>query len=98
MNVWKFSAGLSLILVVALAVLLAWGQLFRPILEEGKGLEAKKAELEGRVAELEAQVKDLREKQERLESDPRFVEKIAREDLGFAKEGETVFKFVEDTP
>ena len=36
--------------------------------------------------------------QERLESDPRFVEKIAREDLGYAKEGEIVFKFVEEAP
>lgn len=85
-------------LVAVLAVALAWGAVFRPVLREEDELRAKKAELEARVANLEAQVRTLRENQERLQSDPRFVEKIAREDLGYAKEGETIFKFVESTP
>ena len=38
----------------------------------------------------------LRLKQERLQEDPRFVEKIARENLGYAKPGETIFRFVDD--
>lgn len=83
---------------VALAILLTWGAVFRPVLEERTALEAKKAELEVKVADLEAQLKELRENQARLESDPRFVEKVAREDLGYAKPGETVFRFVEDKP
>ena len=83
---------------VVLAVLLAWGAVFRPVLEDKASLEAKKAELEAKVADLESQLKELRENQERLESDPRFVEKVAREDLGYAKPGEMVFRFVEDKP
>ena len=37
----------------------------------------------------------LKWKQEKLQEDPRFIEKIAREDLGYAKPGETVFRFEE---
>ena len=41
----------------------------------------------------------LRLKQARLQEDPRFIEKIAREKLGYAKPGETVFRFEdEDEP
>ena len=37
--------------------------------------------------------------QEKLQEDPTFVEKIAREDLNYAKPGETIFRFVdEDKP
>ena len=38
----------------------------------------------------------LKLKQEKLQEDPRFIEKIAREDLGYAKPGETVFRFVDE--
>lgn len=98
MNVWKFISGLCIVIGVVLAVVLAWGAVFRPVLEDRSELEAKKAELEAKVVDLEAQLKELRENQARLEADPRFVEKVAREDLGYAKPGETVFRFVEDKP
>ena len=98
MNVWKFISGVCLLLVIGLAVALLWGGVFRPVLKEREALEAEKAALEARQAELEARLRELREMQARLESDPRFVEKIAREDLGYAKDGEVVFKFVEEAP
>lgn len=95
---WKFISGVCVLLVIGLAAVLLWGGVFRPVLKERESLEAEKAALEARRAELEARLRELKEMQERLESDPRFVEKIAREDLGYAKEGEIVFKFVEDAP
>ena len=42
------------------------------------------------------QLRMLKLKQEKLQEDPRFIEKIAREDLGYAKPGETVFRFVDE--
>jgi cell division protein FtsB len=60
-------------------------------------------ELQGRHEKMQEDVRleeeleqHLREKRERLLNDPRFVEKIAREELGLAKPGETVFKFTDD--
>ena len=38
----------------------------------------------------------LKLKQEKLQEDPHFIEKIAREKLGYAKPGETVFRFVDE--
>ncbi len=42
------------------------------------------------------QLRMLKLKQEKLQEDPRFIEKIAREDLGYAKPGETIFRFVDE--
>ena len=42
------------------------------------------------------QLRQLKRKQEKLQEDPTFVEKIAREDLNYAKPGETIFRFVDE--
>ncbi|MGD8718343.1 MAG: septum formation initiator family protein [Candidatus Zixiibacteriota bacterium] len=52
------------------------------------------ARLSTEVEELRHENALLREELERLD-DPEAVEKIAREELGLVKEGETVYRFVE---
>ena len=47
------------------------------------------------IAFLEEENTALREEIRRLESDPFTLERWAREQLGYVKEGETVFQFVE---
>ena len=47
------------------------------------------------IALLEEKNTALREEIRRLESDPFTLERWARERLGYVKEGETVFQFVE---
>ena len=83
-------------LCVAIGLPVAWAALYRPLVARTRSLETREAELTAEVARLEARLAELRENQERLETDARFVEKIAREELGYAKEGETVFRFVEE--
>lgn len=61
-------------------------------------LEARERQLREEVELEQELLRHLQTKQERLRSDPRFVEKIAREELGLAKPGETVFKFIDDAP
>ena len=51
------------------------------------------AALERDVSTLRAQSEKLAAAVERLRSDPLYVEKLAREDLGLVREGETVLKF-----
>jgi cell division protein FtsB len=51
-------------------------------------------QLSAEVEELRHENELLREELERLD-DPEAVEKIAREELGLVKEGETVYRFVE---
>jgi cell division protein FtsB len=54
-------------------------------------------ELKARVAELKDENQKLREEIERLTSDPKYLEKVAREELGMVKPDEVVFH-LPDTP
>jgi len=45
------------------------------------------------VARLSEQQKKLEELAERLRNDPAYIEKVAREEMGMVREGETVLKF-----
>jgi cell division protein FtsB len=49
--------------------------------------------LEREVAALRVQSEKLTATVERLRDDPAYVEKLAREELGLAREGETILKF-----
>ena len=49
--------------------------------------------LEGRTRALQHENERLREKVYRLANDDQYLEKVAREELGLAKEGEVVYRF-----
>ncbi|OGV47029.1 MAG: hypothetical protein A2X46_07615 [Lentisphaerae bacterium GWF2_57_35] len=72
--------------------------MFWPQIRQQQELQRKEAILEEDIRLEEEMIKHLKVQQERLRSDPRFVEKIAREELGYAKPDETIFKFVDDEP
>ena len=95
MNIWvflyRFAWSLLAILIVG-AVCAAIYPKFRQYHE----LQSRNEKMQEDVRLEEELEQHLREKRERLLNDPRFVEKIAREELGLAKPGETVFKFTDD--
>ena len=97
MNIWVtlYRMGwtaLGILFVVGVAAL------FLPPLRQYQDLRQKKVALQEDVLQEEDMLNHLRKQQERLRTDPRFVEKIAREEWGYAKTNETVFKFVDDEP
>lgn len=97
MNAWKFTQRICLIASVVLVVGIVL-RLFLPKIEEQKRMRAQ-AEMLRRDIQREAeQLRMLKRKQEKLQEDPTFVEKIAREDLNYAKPGETIFRFVDEDP
>ena len=51
------------------------------------------ATLERDIATLRAQTEKLNQTVDRLRNDPAYIEKLAREDLGYVRQGETVLKF-----
>lgn len=55
-------------------------------------LNQRKQELRERTHNLEQESAELREKIDRLRIDPALLERIAREEYGMKKEGETVYK------
>lgn len=55
-------------------------------------LYSQKQELQERTKELEQRSEELKAKIEKLNNDPALLEKIAREEYGMRKPGETVYK------
>lgn len=56
------------------------------------------AALEKKSDSLEKEMRDLRRQIEALEQDPVALEKHAREEVGFAKPGETIYVFPSKKP
>lgn len=95
MNFWKFIQRVCLIL----AVLLLAGivvRLFIPQIDRIREYRTTEAQVRQDIQREAEQLRMLKLKQEKLQEDPRFIEKIAREDLGYAKPGETVFRFTDE--
>jgi cell division protein FtsB len=81
--------GGAAVIVLALGLAVYGGESLVRVLQMKRDVEA----LERDVATLRGQSEKLAATVERLRSDPLYVEKLAREDLGLAREGETILKF-----
>jgi cell division protein FtsB len=55
-------------------------------------------QLEAELATLRAQTEKLTATIDKLRHDPAYIEKLAREDLGYVREGETILKFPTPRP
>lgn len=55
-------------------------------------LSQEKDDLKHKTEELQTSTSDLKSNIEKLENDPDLLERIAREEYGMKKEGETVYK------
>ena len=56
----------------------------------------EKRELRLEIKKLEAKIIDLEVERKRLKNDLYYIERVAREKYGMAKEGEKIYKFVEE--
>lgn len=71
----------------------------------GAGALARVSEMRREIQAQERELAALRERTEalarqvdRLRNDPAYIEQLAREDLGYVREGETVLKFPRQRP
>lgn len=76
--------------VVAVAIAL----LFMPQMEKRAEMQARLDELREDAANANARHQDYRVRQERFQTDPRYVEQVAHE-IGMVNPGEIIFKFHE---
>jgi len=95
MNVGKFIQRICLILIVILIIGIVI-RFFLPVLHRQQELRSREAAVALNIHQEAEQLRLLKWKQEKLQEDPTFIEKTAREDLGYAKPGETIFRFVDE--
>jgi len=94
MNFWTYVYRFSWIVLGILALILG-ASLFLPQLRQYQELQRRKAAIEEEIRLEQQLLAHLKRQQERLRRDPRFVERIAREEFGLAKPGETIFRFLD---
>ena len=89
---WRLAAVVVTVLALALAVFAGRNTiaLWR--------MQREIAAAERDVARLSAQQKKLEELAERLRNDPAYLEKVAREEMGMVRAGETILKFPSQPP
>ena len=82
------------LLLIAGALLIAvW---YLPLIKQNERMRKEILRLETQLQKEEESSKQLRAAIESLRSDPKAVERLARERLGYARPGETVVRF--ETP
>ena len=75
------------------ALTLFAGLFFLRTYGELRGLQAQRQESERRLADLELRITEEKRTLERLRTDPAFVERMIRKNLGYARPDEVVFRF-----
>ncbi len=82
--------------IVAFAILIILVWIFAPGFFKFKELSQKNKELERKIQELKISNTGLIEETERLQHDLVYIEKVARERLSVAKEGEIIYKILSE--
>ena len=79
--------------LVVVAVLLLIGTCYLPVIQENARMEAQIVKLQAQVATEDQKSKQLQNQIDALQNDPKTVERLAREKLGYARPDETVIYF-----
>jgi len=86
----KSSLSPFLLLIIAVILICC----FAPWFIKLKRLRAREVELLNKIEELKRSNLRLEREEERLTSDPIYIEKMIRQKLGLSGEGETVYKVI----
>ena len=79
-----------LLFIFAFVVLIS----FLPTFSRLQDVKQKDLEYKERIAALENEHARLQEERRKLETDPVYLEKVAREKMGLIREGEVVYKLM----
>lgn len=93
-NIWDKLTKLAWFLIFA-ALLLAVGVWYLPLIRQNERMGQRVFQLNEQVKKAEELNKSLATAVNAGRTDPKTVERLARETLGFAKPGETVIHFEE---
>ena len=83
----------AVVALVVVAVLLLIGMCYLPLIDENERMRRQIMHLDAQLQQQEEISKQLRMEVDTLRNDPKTVERLAREKLGYAKPDETVIRF-----
>ncbi len=84
-------------IALGVLVLVGMGFMFVPLIQQDREYQRRESALREEIRHDEEQIRELQIMQERFQSDPAFVERIAH-DIGLAKPNETIFRFIDEEP
>lgn len=79
--------------LVVLALLLLIGICYLPLIHQNERMRREVMRLDDQLQKEEARSKQLQAEIESLRNDPKTIERLTREKLGYAKPDETVVRF-----
>ncbi len=79
--------------LVVLAILLLIGMCYLPLIQQNERMRARILYLENQLEKEDATAKQLKADIDALRNDPKTLERLAREKLGYAKPDETGVRF-----
>jgi cell division protein FtsB len=83
----------GLLLAAGLLVLALW---YLPLIRQNERMRKETMRLDAEIIKVESSVRQTRDSIEAMH-DPKVLERLAREKLGYAKPGETVIRFESPT-
>lgn len=91
-GIWEKLTKMFFFLVLAAAIL-AVGFSYAPLIRQNQRVREENLRLDREIAREEATSRQLKAKTSALRTDPKTVERLVREKLGYARPGETVIRF-----
>ncbi len=87
----------AVIALVAIAILLLIGMTYLPLIRQNENYRREIDRLDVEIQKQAEIAKDLKSEIDALRNDPKTVERLAREKLGYARPDETVVHFETNT-
>jgi cell division protein FtsB len=85
------------IALVAIAILLIIGMAYLPLIQQNENYRREIDRLDVEIQKQSETSKELKNEIDALRNDPKTVERLAREKLGYARSNETVIHFAAPT-
>ncbi len=92
LGIWSKLTKLVIVLLL-IAVLAAVGILYLPLIKRNENYRKRNLELEAEIQKERELSKQLETSIDTLRRDPKAIERLVRERMGYAKTGETVVRF-----
>ena len=92
---WALIQKIAWVTIAVLAVIIILIA-FVPKIKQYHDLQKVEVQKSSDVRLEQERLDQLKQQQDKLRTDPHYVERVAREEIGMAKPGEIIFKFVDD--